>query len=417
MPSLVDWAKIILADKSGSLGGDKSAALSELRTRAGDAGQTLAQYVEPALSVGSSVAGSTVGGLVGAAGLPYGVDAAANAVQRTQDWFQYVPKTQGGQRGMQVFGDAMSNLEQKVNTVTGIGSGALTYGLTGDPQKAVAVGADVYNKGVGTAAGDYVLDATGSPILATGVSMIPEVIDAVAGTKIAGKIPGQQFDFSGINGQKFGQAGTVSGVDEAITSAVRERPDSIILDKVIVPEAVRGQGAGTDFMNSLIGKADEAGKRIELSPSADFGGNKKRLIDFYKRFGFVENKGKNKDFEISESMYRPAKAPVVGDMAQVNKDNPHLFDFDITTIKRTEGAGQNVDSYKGDIDRPVSMTIDPEGNRILLDGHHRLKASEAEGRDSIRGLVIPYDKYLEMKDKGIHQGEMQREWIASMGRG
>ena len=49
------------------------------------------------------------------------------------------------------------------------------------------------------------------------------------------------------------------------------------------------------------------GRLLFLSPSDEFGGNKKRLIEFYKRFGFVENKGKDKDFEIFESMYRLPK--------------------------------------------------------------------------------------------------------------
>ncbi|MDD2505591.1 MAG: hypothetical protein PHF21_04935 [Bacilli bacterium] len=31
-------------------------------------------------------------------------------------------------------------------------------------------------------------------------------------------------------------------------------------------------------------------KPIILTPSDEFGGDKKRLIQFYKRFGFVENK-------------------------------------------------------------------------------------------------------------------------------
>ena len=53
--------------------------------------------------------------------------------------------------------------------------------------------------------------------------------------------------------------------------------------------------------------ADTKGKPIGLTPSADFGGNKARLTKFYKRFGFVPNKGKNKDYTISESMVRPAK--------------------------------------------------------------------------------------------------------------
>ena len=57
-------------------------------------------------------------------------------------------------------------------------------------------------------------------------------------------------------------------------------------------------------MQDICDYADKEKKTIILSPSDEFGGNKKRLIDFYKRFGFVENKGKNKEFLIFESMYR-----------------------------------------------------------------------------------------------------------------
>lgn len=85
--------------------------------------------------------------------------------------------------------------------------------------------------------------------------------------------------------------------------SISESADNIILDKVIVPD--KSKGTGTKFMNELIADADLKGKAIGLTPSADFGGNKKRLTEFYKRFGFVDNKGKNKDFTISESMVRP----------------------------------------------------------------------------------------------------------------
>jgi hypothetical protein len=61
-------------------------------------------------------------------------------------------------------------------------------------------------------------------------------------------------------------------------------------------------------MTEITSFADEGGKTIALSPSVDFGGTSvNRLKDFYKQFGFVENKGKNKDFSISESMYRLPK--------------------------------------------------------------------------------------------------------------
>jgi uncharacterized protein YjfI (DUF2170 family) len=87
--------------------------------------------------------------------------------------------------------------------------------------------------------------------------------------------------------------------------SISENADNIILNKVIVPE--KSKGTGTKFMNDLIKDADSKGKPIGLTPSSDFGGNKNRLTEFYKRFGFVENKGKNKDFTISESMIREPK--------------------------------------------------------------------------------------------------------------
>jgi ribosomal protein S18 acetylase RimI-like enzyme len=76
------------------------------------------------------------------------------------------------------------------------------------------------------------------------------------------------------------------------------------LSKVVVPPAQRGQGVGSSFMRDLTEAADADRATLALSPSSDFGGSKARLIEFYRRFGFVPNKGRNIDYEISESMYR-----------------------------------------------------------------------------------------------------------------
>ena len=85
----------------------------------------------------------------------------------------------------------------------------------------------------------------------------------------------------------------------------RNQSNTITLSKIEVPEDARKSGLGTQAMNDIVEYANKTGKTITLSPSTDFGASsKKRLVDFYKRFGFVENKGKNKDFSISESMYR-----------------------------------------------------------------------------------------------------------------
>ena len=85
----------------------------------------------------------------------------------------------------------------------------------------------------------------------------------------------------------------------------RSQPELVTLSKIEVPKNQRNQGIGTAAMQDVVQYADDAGKTVALSPSTDFGASSvSRLRDFYKRFGFVENKGKHKDFTISESMYR-----------------------------------------------------------------------------------------------------------------
>lgn len=80
----------------------------------------------------------------------------------------------------------------------------------------------------------------------------------------------------------------------------------VVLSQIVVPS--RSQGVGTKVMQRLTDLADAHGDTITLTPSSDFGGNKTRLEGFYKRFGFVPNKGRNKDYEISEGMYRLPKS-------------------------------------------------------------------------------------------------------------
>jgi hypothetical protein len=90
----------------------------------------------------------------------------------------------------------------------------------------------------------------------------------------------------------------------------KNNPNLLTLSKIEVPKEMRQKGMGTDAMQELARFADKEGKTIALSPATDFGATSvNRLKDFYKRFGFVENKGRNKDFSISESMYRPPAKP------------------------------------------------------------------------------------------------------------
>ncbi len=92
-----------------------------------------------------------------------------------------------------------------------------------------------------------------------------------------------------------------------VNFSIYENGGEINLSKIIVPKEVRNNGIGTKAMNDLIDYADNSAQKITLTPSGDYGGSKSRLIDFYKKFGFVENKGKFKDFSTRELMYRLPK--------------------------------------------------------------------------------------------------------------
>jgi predicted GNAT family acetyltransferase len=86
---------------------------------------------------------------------------------------------------------------------------------------------------------------------------------------------------------------------------IAEKNGVINLSRIVVPKEQRGTGVGSGIMKQLVDYADATGSKITLTPSTDFGGTSvSRLKDFYKQFGFIENKGKNKDFSTRETMYR-----------------------------------------------------------------------------------------------------------------
>jgi GNAT superfamily N-acetyltransferase len=95
---------------------------------------------------------------------------------------------------------------------------------------------------------------------------------------------------------------------QGIILHVYEFDNKIILDSLIVPKEIRKQGIGSTIMQELTNYADSINKRIELSPGMKdpYQGttSRNRLVNFYKRFDFKENKGRNKDYSMTHTMYR-----------------------------------------------------------------------------------------------------------------
>jgi GNAT superfamily N-acetyltransferase len=83
------------------------------------------------------------------------------------------------------------------------------------------------------------------------------------------------------------------------------------LSDIEVPRDLRKQGRGSAALKDIVAYADKHNMRITLTPALrdERHGttSRSRLVKFYKQFGFVENKGRNTDFTISEYMYRDPK--------------------------------------------------------------------------------------------------------------
>lgn len=93
-------------------------------------------------------------------------------------------------------------------------------------------------------------------------------------------------------------------IDASISTDSYKR-ENLHLSRIEIEKGRRGKGLGTKAMEDLTHLADQYGLLMTLSPSTDFGASsKERLKRFYRRFGFVSNKGRHKDFTLFDSMYR-----------------------------------------------------------------------------------------------------------------
>lgn len=77
----------------------------------------------------------------------------------------------------------------------------------------------------------------------------------------------------------------------------------VILNKIVIKN--KNNGNGTRFLEDLCRYCDDNDKILCVTPDTTFGASSvSRLKTFYKKFGFIENKGKHQDFTHREAMYR-----------------------------------------------------------------------------------------------------------------
>lgn len=88
---------------------------------------------------------------------------------------------------------------------------------------------------------------------------------------------------------------------------ISEKDDYLRLHSIIIKDEAKEGGFGTQIMEDIVKYADDNNKIVVLTASDSYGSSKNRLINFYKRFGFVPNKGRNKDYRFQDTMIREPK--------------------------------------------------------------------------------------------------------------
>jgi len=83
--------------------------------------------------------------------------------------------------------------------------------------------------------------------------------------------------------------------------------DAIYIHIITIKKEFRGRGYGKKIIEEIKDFADKYDLTIYLSPEPERG-YKEKLLKFYKNHGFVDNKGRKKDYKLSsmfgKTMYR-----------------------------------------------------------------------------------------------------------------
>jgi len=126
--------------------------------------------------------------------------------------------------------------------------------------------------------------------------------------------------------------------------------DVVTLSRIVAEKP--GRGEGTRLMEDLAGLADRNGWTLALTPDDSFGATSvSRLKKFYKRFGFKENKGRETDYSINESMIRrPAGDNGENALTRRKANADAVAAVDRDGITGLVGEENELDFYKSIVD-------------------------------------------------------------------
>lgn len=168
--------------------------------------------------------------------------------------------------------------------------------------------------------------------------------------------------------------------------------NAIELHSIIVNREDQGKGTGSKVMQELIKYADDNGKIMVLDPGLldkkHGTTSQSRLRKFYKQFGFIDNKGRNKNYEFRNLMIR---YPQTNESTSLFNESKEMKISDLTisdaglAIAQSAGGGSKTAA-------PLTVTKLPSGHVYLLNGYHRLVDAMKAGKDTVSVEFVPYEK-------------------------
>jgi hypothetical protein len=183
-----------------------------------------AGIIEPVAAIGSGIASTIAGGLSGLTAAPIvgleegkeaGVEAGAGIAKRIQEAGTYVPRTEAGQAGLELFG---SGVEKGVDAgrfiVSGL-AGLINIIETKGLDQAVETIESVKEQGLGETRAQQILAEGGSPEAATFARMLPDLALEIAGVGAARRAA------TAVKGKGKAAAETVESVFETQTPTKR----------------------------------------------------------------------------------------------------------------------------------------------------------------------------------------------------
>jgi hypothetical protein len=160
------------------------------------------------------------------------------------------------------------------------------------------------------------------------------------------------------------------------------------ISSIIVNKDDQKAGTGTAVMQELIAYADQNDKIVVLDPALkdkNHGtSSQSRLRKFYKRFGFIENKGRNKNYEFRNIMIRYPQSKKVTEAVQGTSYGYKAMNYNPETGEITSGADSRV--TKG-IKIHKGMTLKMPGKGIFMSTNRKYIEDYYSGHNDHEVLV------------------------------